>query len=215
MDETYDVILKILLLGESAVGKSNLLLRYSKDEFKIDMRSTIGVEFQSKFLKIDNVNVKAQIWDTAGMERYRSITSAYYRGAKGVIIVYDITRRETFECVDRWLEDFRANSDKDVCIVLVGNKSDLEENRTVSVQEGEEKAREKGLAFFETSAKENCNVSDAFEGLFKEILKTNNECIDKIRNGINGKRNIGGGENILVENIKEEENKESKCCKVL
>lgn len=215
MTETYDIIMKILLLGESAVGKSNLLLRYSRDEFKIDMRSTIGVEFQSKYLKLKDLNIKAQIWDTAGMERYRSITSAYYRGAKGVIIVYDITRRETFNCVDKWLDDFRENSDKDVCVVLIGNKSDLEEKRMVSVQEGEEKAREKGLAFVETSAKENSNVSNAFESLFEEILRTNRECIDYINNRKNGKRNIiGDGKNIIVENENKNENKGSRCCSI-
>jgi len=106
LTEEYDLMFKILLLGDSGVGKSSLLIRYTKNEFNLDMRSTIGVEFALKFLKIDDFQLKIQIWDTAGMERYRSITNAYYKGAKGVIIVYDISRRKSFENVDNWIEDY-------------------------------------------------------------------------------------------------------------
>ena len=105
--EEYDLMFKILLLGDSGVGKSSLLLRYTKNEFISDMRSTIGVEFALKYITIDNYQLKIQIWDTAGMERYRSITNAYYKGAKGVIVLYDICRKKSFENVDKWIDDFK------------------------------------------------------------------------------------------------------------
>ena len=108
-EEDYDMIFKILIIGDSGVGKSNLLLRYVKNEFMSDMRSTVGVEFGSKLLTIDGLKVKAQIWDTAGQERYRAITSAYYKGAKGVLIVYDITRRESFTNLELILIDNNTN----------------------------------------------------------------------------------------------------------
>ena len=134
-EENYDMIFKILIIGDAGVGKSNLLLRYVKNEFASDMRSTVGVEFGSKMLKIDNYDIKAQIWDTAGQERYRAITSAYYKGAKGVLIVYDITKKNTFENVDKWLNDFKMKNDDDDAIVIVCNKSDLINEREVSIEE--------------------------------------------------------------------------------
>ena len=161
-EENYDMIFKILIIGDAGVGKSNLLLRYVKNEFASDMRSTVGVEFGTKMLKIDNYDIKAQIWDTAGQERYRAITSAYYKGAKGVLIVYDITKKNTFENVDKWLNDFKMKSDDDAAIVIVGNKSDLINEREVSIEEATLKAQVNHLAFFETSAKENENVKKAF-----------------------------------------------------
>ena len=171
LSEEYDLMFKILLLGDSGVGKSSLLLRYTKNEFNIDMRSTIGVEFGLKFLKVDNFQLKVQIWDTAGMERYRSITSAYYKGAKGVIIVYDICRQKSFESVDKWIEDFKSKADEDAVILLIGNKNDLDEKREVSKEEAEIMAKKNKYAFMETSAKDNNNVNRAFETLFKEIVK--------------------------------------------
>ena len=125
LSEEYDMMFKILLLGDSGVGKSSLLLRYTKDQFMTDMRSTIGVEFGLKYVKIDNLQLKVQIWDTAGMERYKALTSAYYKGAKGVIVVYDICRKKTFEGVDKWIDDFKSKADEDAVILLIGNKSDL------------------------------------------------------------------------------------------
>ena len=169
--EKYDLMFKILILGDSGVGKSSLFLRYTKNEFNQDMRSTIGVEFGLKFLKIENFQLKIQIWDTAGMERYRSITNAYYKGAKGVIIVYDICRKKSFENVDNWIEDFKSKADEDAVILLIGNKSDLNEQREVSIEEAEIKAQKNKYGFMETSAKDNNNVEKAFETLFEEIVK--------------------------------------------
>ena len=171
LTEEYDMMFKILLLGDSGVGKSSLLLRYTKNQFLTDMRSTIGVEFGLKFIKIDNLQLKVQIWDTAGMERYRSITSTYYKGAKGAIIVYDICRKTSFENVDKWIDDFKSKADEDAVILLIGNKSDLNDKREVDTEEASIKAEKNKLAFMETSAKSNDNVHKAFLTLFQKILK--------------------------------------------
>ena len=187
LTEEYDLMFKILLLGDSGVGKSSLLLRYTKNEFISDLRSTIGVEFALKYLTVDNFQLKVQIWDTAGMERYRSITNAYYKGAKGVIVVYDICRQKSFENVDKWIDDFKSKADDDAVILLIGNKSDLDEKREVSKEEAESKAQKNKFGFMETSAKDNNNVQKAFETLFHEIVK-----IYKNKNNIEFNDNKGG-----------------------
>ena len=187
LTEEYDLMFKILLLGDSGVGKSSLLLRYTKNEFISDLRSTIGVEFALKYLTIDNFQLKVQIWDTAGMERYRSITNAYYKGAKGVIVVYDICRKKSFENVDKWIDDFKSKADDDAVIILIGNKSDLDEKREVSKEEAESKAQKNKFGFMETSAKDNNNVQKAFETLFHEIVK-----MYKNKNNIEFNDNKGG-----------------------
>ena len=187
LTEEYDLMFKILLLGDSGVGKSSLLLRYTKNEFISDLRSTIGVEFALKYITIDNFQLKVQIWDTAGMERYRSITNAYYKGAKGVIVVYDICRQKSFENVDKWIDDFKSKADDDAVILLIGNKSDLDEKREVSKEEAESKAQKNKFGFMETSAKDNNNVQKAFETLFHEIVK-----IYKNKNNIEFNDNKGG-----------------------
>ena len=192
LTEKYDLMFKILILGDSGVGKSSLFLRYTKNEFNADMRSTIGVEFGLKFLKIEDFQLKIQIWDTAGMERYRSITNAYYKGAKGVIIVYDICRKKSFENVDNWIEDFKSKADEDAVILLIGNKCDLIESREVTMEESERKAQKNQYGFMETSAKDNNNVDKAFETLFDEIVK-----IYKDKNGGNLDKNKGTDEDRL------------------
>jgi small GTP-binding protein len=144
-DEDYDIIVKIVLIGDSGVGKSNILLRYLRNEFHWDSKATVGVEFGSKKFKLENHNIKAQIWDTAGQERYRSITNAYYKGSKGALVVYDISRKSTFENVDKWIFDLKKNADPEVMIILVGNKSDKENEREVTIKEGEEKAKNNSI----------------------------------------------------------------------
>ena len=171
LTEEYDMMFKVLLLGDSGVGKSSILLRYTKNQFTADMRSTIGVEFGIKYLTLDNLQLKVQIWDTAGMERYRSITSAYYKGAKGVIVVYDICRKVSFDNIDKWIDDFKSKADEDAVILIIGNKSDLQDKREVNTEEVKLKAEKYKMAFMETSAKNNENVSKAFLQLFKEIIK--------------------------------------------
>ncbi|KAF8402174.1 hypothetical protein HHK36_013126 [Tetracentron sinense] len=165
-----DYVFKLVVIGDSAVGKTQLLSRFSKNEFTSDCRATIGVEFQTKTIHIDNKLIKAQIWDTAGQERYRSITSAYYRGAHGALIVYDITNRPSFEQVPRWLHDLRLYAHPNIVVMLVGNKSDLEETRSVPTESGLEFAESEGLMFFETSALDATNVEKAFLMVLKHIF---------------------------------------------
>ena len=169
LDDTYDVIYKILLVGDSGVGKTNIMLRYLNKEFNINTKATVGVEFGSKNIIIDKKVIKGQIWDTAGQERYRAITSAYYKGAHGAFVVYDITLKESFEAVDRWINDLRNNTDERLEIILIGNKSDLEEKRQVTKEEGEEKAKEKEVAFMETSALNCNNIEKAFNEILNKV----------------------------------------------
>ena len=169
LDDTYDVIYKILLVGDSGVGKTNIMLRYLNKEFNINTKATVGVEFGSKNIIIDKKVIKGQIWDTAGQERYRAITTSYYKGAHGAFVVYDITLKESFEAVDRWINDLRNNTDERLEIILIGNKSDLEEKRQVTKEEGEEKAKEKEVAFMETSALNCNNIEKAFNEILNKV----------------------------------------------
>ncbi|KAG8091384.1 hypothetical protein GUJ93_ZPchr0012g20907 [Zizania palustris] len=169
--EKVDYVFKVVLIGDSAVGKSQILARFARNEFSIDSKATIGVEFQTRTLVIDHKSVKAQIWDTAGQERYRAVTSAYYRGALGALLVYDITKRQSFDHIPRWLEELRGHADKNIVIMLVGNKSDLEDERAVSTEDAKEFAEKENLFFLETSALQATNVENAFQTVLTEIFK--------------------------------------------
>ncbi|KAI3826603.1 hypothetical protein L1987_00651 [Smallanthus sonchifolius] len=168
-DEGEEYLFKVVIIGDSAVGKSNLLSRYARNEFNPHSKATIGVEFQTQSMEIDGKEVKAQIWDTAGQERFRAVTSAYYRGAVGALIVYDISRSTTFDSVSRWLEELNTHSETTVVRMLVGNKCDLENIRAVSVEDGKNLAEQNGLFFMETSALDSTNVKTAFEMVIREI----------------------------------------------
>ncbi|XP_061367627.1 ras-related protein RABA5e-like [Gastrolobium bilobum] len=168
-DEGEEYLFKVVIIGDSAVGKSNLLSRYARNEFNLHSKATIGVEFQTQSLEIDSKEVKAQIWDTAGQERFRAVTSAYYRGAVGALIVYDISRRTTFDSVGRWLDELKTHCDTTVATMLVGNKCDLDNIRAVSIEEGKSLAEAEGLFFMETSALDSTNVNTAFEMVIREI----------------------------------------------
>ena len=167
--ENYEQLYKIIIVGDSGVGKSNILGRYINNIFKQDTKSTVGVEFASKKIKANGVNIKLQIWDTAGQERYRSITSAYYRGSKGCFIVYDISSLQTFESVEKWYEEVLKSGEKDISIILIGNKCDLENERKVTVEMGENKARNLNCPFFETSALNNIHIEDVFQNIAENI----------------------------------------------
>ena len=132
----------MVLIGDSGVGKSNLLSRFTRNEFNLDSKSTIGVEFATRSISVDGKTIKAQIWDTAGQERYRAITSAYYRGAVGALLVYDISKHQTYENVTRWLKELRDHADANIVIMLVGNKSDLRHLRAVPTEEAKQFASE-------------------------------------------------------------------------
>ncbi|KAG0463787.1 hypothetical protein HPP92_019372 [Vanilla planifolia] len=170
LDHDYDYLFKIVLIGDSGVGKSNILSRFTRNEFSLDSKSTIGVEFATKTLQVEGKTVKAQIWDTAGQERYRAITSAYYRGAVGAFLVYDITKKQTFENVQRWLRELRDHADSNIVVMLAGNKSDLNHLRVVSTEEAKVMAEKEGLSFLETSALESVNIDKAFHTILKEIF---------------------------------------------
>jgi small GTP-binding protein len=170
MEGETDFLLKIVLIGDSGVGKTNLLSRFTRDSFTIDSKATIGVEFATRTLTVEDHTVKAQIWDTAGQERYRAITSAYYRGAVGALLLYDVTSSLTFQSLNRWLEELRENAGSDITAMLVGNKCDLQELRAVSTEEGVGFAQTKSLLFIETSARDSTNVHESFRSLITTIV---------------------------------------------
>ena len=170
-DNNYDLLYKIIIIGDTCVGKSNILSRYIKDEFREDSKSTVGVELGTKFLKIKGTGAKLQIWDTAGQERYRSITSSYYKGSHGCFVVYDITNETSFENVDKWFEQAQKEANKDISVILVGNKCDLENERKVSKEKGEEKAKNFNCPFFETSALSKIEIDDIFNEMVNNIFE--------------------------------------------
>lgn len=167
----YDYLFKVVLIGDSGVGKSNLLSRFTRNEFNLESKSTIGVEFATRSINVDGKTVKAQIWDTAGQERYRAITSAYYRGAVGALLVYDIAKHATYVNVTRWLKELRDHADSNIVIMLVGNKSDLKHLRAVTTDEAKAFSTENGLSFIETSALDASNVEGAFQTILTDIYR--------------------------------------------
>ncbi|KAK3580752.1 hypothetical protein CHS0354_023033 [Potamilus streckersoni] len=170
-EEQYDFIWKIVLVGDSGVGKTNLLSRFTRNEFNIESKSTIGVEFATRNLQIKGRTVRAQIWDTAGQERYRAITSVYYRGAVGALVMYDITKTTTFANLGKWLDELREHADPHACIMIVGNKTDLKHLRAVEAEEGRALAERHNYSFMETSALDATNVVEAFNNLLVDIFK--------------------------------------------
>jgi Ras-related protein Rab-11A len=166
------MLFKIVLVGDSGVGKTNLLTRFSKNEFSIESKTTIGVEFATKTITTESGHViKAQIWDTAGQDRYRAIASSYYKGAVGALLVYDITKTKSFENVEKWLTELREHGSENMCTMLIGNKSDLANDRQVQTEEAEAYAEKEQMALLETSALDSSNVATAFECIIKVIYK--------------------------------------------
>jgi Ras-related protein Rab-11A len=167
----FDYLFKVVLIGDSGVGKSNLLSRFTRNEFNLETKSTIGVEFATRSISVDGKTLKAQIWDTAGQERYRAITAAYYRGAVGALLVYDIAKHATYVNVTRWLKELRDHADSNIVIMLVGNKSDLKHLRAVPTEEAKAFSAENGLSFIETSALDASNVESAFQTILTDIYR--------------------------------------------
>jgi Ras-related protein Rab-2A len=166
----YDHMFRYIIVGDMAVGKSCLLLQFTDHKFRHQHELTIGVEFGGKNIEVKNKTIKIQIWDTAGQEAFQAITRTYYKGAIGALLVYDITRKETFDHIRKWYDEVKLNGSKDICCILIGNKKDLEEQRQVKYEEGKRLAEENNLLFLETSAKTAENVQEAFTISAERIL---------------------------------------------
>jgi len=169
-----DNLYKLLIIGDSGVGKSALLFRFADNTFSESFISTIGVDYKLKTINVNGNQIRLQIWDTAGQERFRTITSSYYRAAHGIILVYDITSFDTFQNIKKWITEITRYSSPDVQKLLVGNKCDLVNDRKVSFETGSSLAQELGIVFFESSAKNDTNVEKIFENMANAINETNN-----------------------------------------
>lgn len=202
MTHKYDHLFKLLIIGESGVGKTCLLLRFTDDSFTANHLTTIGIDFKIKIINLEEKLIKLQIWDTAGQERFRTITKTYYKGAHGIILTYDVTDENSFKNIRTWVKQIETNAQNNVCKVLVGNKCDRDD-RKVSLDEGAKLAKEFNMQFFETSAKTNYNVNETFTFLTKEIL-----------NSTSGGDTPSKQEKIDLNEKRDETQKEKKkCCK--
>jgi len=205
MKRDYDYLFKLVLIGDSGVGKSCLLLRFADDSFTDSYISTIGVDFRFRTVNIDMKTVKLQIWDTAGQERFRTITSAYYRGAHGIIMVYDVTNYESFEHVEEWLNEVNRHASEQTLKLLVGNKADLADDKKVSSEEAKKFADTLSISFLETSAKNATNVEAAFLTMAKQLIQAK-ELI-----GVNKTQSAG---NVIVSGDNGGK-KKSGCCSII
>lgn len=169
--QAYDHLFKVLLIGDSGVGKTCILCRFSDDSFNSSFISTIGIDFKMKTIDFNGKKIKLQIWDTAGQERFYTITSTYYRGAMGIMLVYDVTDGKSFDSIAKWLRNIDENANEDVVKMIVGNKCDMEDKRIVPTERGQEVASHHGIPFFETSAKTNVNITPAFYDMTRRILE--------------------------------------------
>jgi len=194
----YDYLFKLLLIGDSGVGKSCLLLRFADDTYTESYISTIGVDFKIRTIELEGKTVKLQIWDTAGQERFRTITSSYYRGAHGIIVVYDVTDETTFQNVKQWLQEIERYACEGVNKLLVGNKADLSGSRAVEYQNAKQFADQLNIPFLETSAKDATNVEQAFLTMAKQIKDRMGASAMQNNGGAGGKSTlkVGQGQNV-------------------
>ena len=205
---SYDMIFKIVLIGDSSVGKTNMLSRYISNEYDPNSQSTIGVELSTKTFTFDKDEVKVQIWDTAGQEKYRSITSSYYKGAQGCLLVYDITRKDTFDNIDKWFSELKSSTNNEINAILVGNKCDLSDKREITIEEAQKKAKLFNVAFMETSALDGTNIEKAFYELVNNVYQNNKQTFNQEIKVMFGDKGV---------EIKQEQNNETKkknnwCC---
>merc|ERR1711931_530461 len=204
-DQNFDYMFKLLIIGNSAVGKTSFLFRYADDSFTSAFVSTVGIDFKVQTVFRNDKRIKLQIWDTAGQERYRTITTAYYRGAMGFILMYDITNEESFRAVADWAGQVKTCSWDNTQVVLVGNKCDMEEERVVTYEQGKKLAESLGFAFFETSAKDNINVRGAFDKLVDVIC-------ERVTDTIDGDPTLVGGAKPGVTNVSNNPNPKGGSC---
>ena len=189
-DEEYSLIFKMILIGDSGVGKTNILSRYINNKFLETTKSTVGVELGTKIEEYNNTKIKIQIWDTAGQERYKSITKTYYKGAKGAFIVYDITKKDSFKNIDKWIKDLKEYGEEDAIILIIGNKCDLEDKREVTTEEVKKKAEIYKMVYCETSALNSKNINYAFQTLIKLVA-------DKMEKKKNEENKYGNQSNVI------------------
>jgi len=190
MAKTYDYLFKLLLIGDSGVGKTCVLFRFSEDAFNSTFISTIGIDFKIRTIDLDGKKIKLQIWDTAGQERFRTITTAYYRGAMGIMLVYDITNEKSFDNIRNWIRNIEEHAATDVEKMILGNKCDMNDKRQVSRERGEQLGIEYSVRFMETSAKTSVNVEESFISLARDIKKKMDK---KLENP-----NVNGASTIVV-----------------
>ena len=205
-EDREDYKLKIVIVGDSGVGKTNLIRRFIANEFNINSKATVGVEFSSKAFKINDKIFKIEMWDTAGQERYKSMTAAYYKGAKGALIVYDTTNARSFENVEKWLSEIKEKSSKDIKLIIIGNKIDLKESKAVTTEQALSKAKELGSPLMETSALDSTNVKEAFYDLLKEMYLEVSKALEIVENQDLAKNKNG----IQLET--NEQKKKKGCC---
>lgn len=198
MSNKFDYLFKFLIIGESGVGKTCLLLQFTEGSFTPNHLTTIGIDFKIKIINLEEKHIKLQIWDTAGQERFRTITKTYYKGAHGIMLTYDVTDENSFKNIRNWVKQIEQNANNNVCKILVGNKCDRED-RKISYEEGAKLASEFNMHFFETSAKSNYNVNEAFTYLTKEIMS------------VSEPKKLGDKDTIKI-NKKEEKKEDKKCC---
>ena len=206
-DVIEDYKLKIVIVGDSGVGKSNLLKRFTSNEFNENSKATVGVEFLSKSYKINDKIFKIEMWDTAGQERYKSITSAYYKGAKGALIVYDTTIAQSFENINKWLGEIKEKAGKDIKLIIIGNKIDLKDKKVVSTEQALTRAKELDIPLMETSAKDATNVKEAFYDLLKEMYCELSKTLEIVE-----KQNLEKDGNNGVQLDVAEQKKKNGCC---
>ena len=197
----FDLIFKIMVIGESKVGKTSVIKKYTKNQFGGVYLTTVGVDFQNKMIQIDDLKIRLQIWDTAGQERFRNVTKNYFKSSNGFLLIYDITDKGSLEHLNFWSEQITLNAPKKTKCVLVGNKCDLEDLREVSKEEGKNYAEKNKIKFFETSAKDGTNIKEVFEYLSNEIYK---EQKNDIRNYTSSSSQVLSKSQISV--------KKKKCC---
>jgi len=194
-DNPFDMQIKLLMIGDSGVGKTCLLLRYANDSFSPTFITTIGIDFKIKNIPLEGKRIKLQIWDTAGQERFRTITTSYFRGAQGILLVYDVTDRQTFMSIRNWVSQIQMHADMHVNKILIGNKCDMTDLRTVSHDEGEALAKEYNIHFFETSAKQDINVEKAFVTIATDVKNRLIADGDRGPNAVNSNAKLNSPQN--------------------
>ena len=216
MSINFHYLLKFVIIGDSGVGKSNILLRYIYNSFSEEFKTTVGVEFGAKNIEIDKKVYRIQIWDTAGQENFRSIARAYYKNSVCACVVYDISKRSSFEDIQVWIDDCTKQTAKSVLLFLIGNKNDLNDEREVSYEEGEAYAKAHKMMFLEASAKTGNNINEIFERSVKQIAKNIKNNVYDLENDSSGIRIGVNSNNFILRNddkeVKNKENPKKKCC---